>query len=178
MTLAELLAKQTKLKQEAETLLAAAEADGRDYTDAEDLRLEEIRADLTDVEDAVAAAKKRQERRRALGLDNAPAAADPAPIRRAAMDFATSEPDPARTWGYANVAEFANAVRNASDLGSGRPLDPRLLAAPTNVHQGGAASGEGYELPPQFRDEIWSLVPERSDFLSVVDAEPTSAREV
>lgn len=43
---------------------------------------------------------------------------------------------------------------------------------------GGASSGEGYEVPPEFRDSIFEVVSDLDEFGPLVDEEPTSKREV
>ncbi len=83
--------------------------------------------------------------------------------------------------GYESLAEFAVSVRHAC-LRTGAQ-DPRLAAlaghlplgaAPTNFHRE-TNSSEGWMVPPQMRDEIWQLVFEGTDLLSLLTMEPTNS---
>jgi HK97 family phage major capsid protein len=95
-----------------------------------------------------------------------------------------AEDDPKR--GFANVADFALAVKGACRPTAGHgDVDPRLLAfgqpgikaAPTNFHEEGH-SNDGYMVPPEYRADIWKLVFEDEDLLSLVNPEPTSSNAV
>jgi HK97 family phage major capsid protein len=108
-----------------------------------------------------------------------------------------SEDDPRR--GFANLADFATTVVRRSPAAAARngtQVDPRLIAsarldgalaladdgvggigaAPTGYHQEGhGSSGEGYMVPPEFRQEIWSLVFADDDLLALTKPETTSS---
>lgn len=96
----------------------------------------------------------------------------------------SNEPDPAQTYGFRDVGEFALAVRAVAGGGS---MDERLNAAiaaaanqnaaADNYHKGDSTN-DGYLLPPMFRQGIWELVEEIPDIVTMVDSEPTSARSV
>lgn len=87
------------------------------------------------------------------------------------------EDDP--MWGFQSYAEFGVAVMRASRPGGA--IDDRLsrFAAPANYHQE-TGSSEGYLVPPQMRDEIWSLTfaADGSEIIDRVNWEPTSSTEV
>lgn len=155
------------LQARGDALLKVAEDADRDLTAEENADFDAIKADIDEVKGAIAQHEAMAERRESLGV-----------IRTVpALDSITREPDPETTGGFADIAEFACAVRTAIRP-DGAQIDQRLLAAPTNVHQGGAGSGEGYMVPAQFRDEIFEVVAELDDFGPLVDEEPTTAREV
>lgn len=167
--LKELQQKQHDLKAEATALLDAAEKDGRDLAAAEETRYQAIEAELSALAGQIAAEERTAERRRSLGA-----------VRSAipALDSVTNEPNPALTGGFRDMAEFARAVRLAYAPG-GAQVDQRLFrAAPTNFHEGGGSAGEGFELPIQYRNDIWSLVLGMEGLINDVDMEPTSARQV
>lgn len=87
-------------------------------------------------------------------------------------------PASGQTDGFFNVAEFALSVCRATDPHGPRAVDSRL-AAPTNFHQeSGDANQTGYMVPAQFREEIWSLVNNNEDVISMVDSEPTNSNQV
>jgi HK97 family phage major capsid protein len=80
--------------------------------------------------------------------------------------------------GFTDAAEFGVAVRAA--FGPGGTVDERLtaiMAAPANymTESGGT---EGYLVPPQMRQDIWSLVWGQEDLLSQIDSEPTTSNQV
>ena len=95
------------------------------------------------------------------------------------------EPDPSRTGGFANLAEFATTVRMAS----GQFGDPtgavarlgeatQLMAAPTNFHRE-SGSSDGFMVPPAFREQVYELMlDDQAALLNAVDSEPTSGNQV
>ncbi|NMC84296.1 MAG: phage major capsid protein [Anaerolineaceae bacterium] len=85
------------------------------------------------------------------------------------------EDDPKR--GFADVADFALAVKSLYTPGGLR--DERLVmgAAPTDFHQESGAS-EGSMVPPAFRQEIWEVSLEEDALLPETDNEPTSSNSV
>lgn len=148
-------------------LLKTAEDEDRDLTEAEGAEFDKIAAEIDQVKAEIGTLERMAERRDALGV-----------IRSVpANDRISDEPNPETTAGFRDVAEFSVAVRAACRPGSGA-VDQRLMAAPTNFHTGGAASGEGYEVPAQFRDDIFEIVQSLDEFGGLVDEEPTMAREV
>lgn len=185
--LRELQQEQHDLKQEATALLdkADAENNGELTKEAED-RWKAIEARQKELADEIAKEQAKADRRRSLDAIHVarPTAPTGARPRVPAGDSVTDEPNPARTGGFRDIAELALCVRNACVPGG--VVDQRLVAlsvrgvnaAPTNFHEGSGSSGEGFELPIQYRDEIWQLVTELQDIFTAVDLEPTSARQV
>lgn len=168
--LKQLRQRQHDLKTEATALLDAADKRGEEMTAAEEKRFGEIETELSTVATDIATEERKAERRR--GLDAIATA--PAP----SVSASSNEVAPSRTDGFRSVGEFAIAVRAAATPGSAF-VDPRLRrAAPTNVHEGAGAAGEGFDLPVQYREDIWDLVIAQDGLLNVVDAEPTAARQV
>lgn len=157
---------------EYNTLLAK-----EDRTEEEDAKLAALDAELTALEtevtqlDASIAREEAASRRGALFAT----ASRIAPAGGGARTI--GEPDPERTGGYRHLAEFAVSVRNAQ-VGGGA-IDPRLTAAaPANFHQNGGAAGEGYLVPPEFSQTIWSLTFDGFSLLSAVSPEPTNSNVV
>jgi len=164
--LAELRAKLAGLKGQAMGMLDAAEAKGG-FDEATQAAYDAKKAEIEATQAEIGNVERLQEERRAMGAIEAPAQ----------LQNTVNDPNPATTGGFKGIDEFAVAVRNATRAGGGY-RDDRLMAAPTNVHQGGAASGEGFEVPVQFRNEIFQVVTAMDEFGPLVDEEPTSAREV
>lgn len=164
--IAELRAKLAGLKKQAMDMLDTAEAKGG-FDEAQQAAFDAKKAEITATTGEISAAEALQEERRAMGAIDAPAQ----------FQNRVNDPNPATTGGFKDIAEFATVVRSATRAGGGF-RDDRLMAAPTNVHQGGAASGEGFEVPVQFRDEVFEVVTELDEFGPLVDEEPTAAREV
>lgn len=161
--LAELRKRLGDLKAEGLQIVEAAESADRDMTEAEEARYDEIKAAVAETEAAIARTERLIEERRAMTVP--------------ANSTFVSEPNPATTGGFRSLGEFAVSVRRASVAGG--QVDPRLLASsPSNVHTGGAATGEGYMVPAEYRDGIWEVVQQLDDFGPLVDEEPTLAREV
>lgn len=156
-------------KAEGRAIIEAAEAEDRDLTDAESDALDEIETEVATLDDKVKEAASLAERRRNFE-----------PVRSAHGQNTVRDPNPATTGGFKDLGEFAVAVHGAVQAGRlGGSVDPRLRQmAVANTHQGGAASGEGYELPTEFRDVVWEIVSDFDEFGPLIDEEPTSARKV
>lgn len=163
--LAKLKKRHAALKAEGAKIVEAAEAADGVFTDEQEARFEEIEAELAEVQGDIEAEEKLAERRRKMGASTAltPAGAN-----------TVNDLDPELTGGFKDLGEFAVAVSNQV-LGG---VSDERLGALTNSHEGGGTSGEGYMLPPQYRDQIWDLVEEVDEFGGDIDEEPTSARAV
>lgn len=144
-----------------------------DRTDEDDQKLTAIDAEITAIEAEVstldATIADEEKRARRAGIFAASGTGHRHPIT-------TNEPNPATTGGYRGISEFAVAVRNA--VVNPGEVDERLRASPTGYHQNQGAAGEGYLVPPQFREAIWELVFGERDLLSLITTEPTSSNAV
>lgn len=170
-----LLQERADLVAEAKKIFAAATTEGRDLTEAEKTRDDEINARLT----ALAGDIAREERRREWERTVAPAVPDGnvQAGQRAQMSVRErAEDDPRR--GFRNLADFALSVRQASLPGGSVDERLRIGAAPTSYHETGGTAGEGYMVPPAMRQEIWNVVNEIDSLLSEVESEPTSSNSV
>ena len=167
--LADLKKRLAELKADGQKIVVAAEAAGGEFSAEQDTAFAAIEAEIATVQADIAAAEKLAERRRSM--DGLPAGGT---ATRAAGQFDVGGGDPALTGGFADIGEFAVAVHNKVLGGAG---DDRLVAV-ANVHEGGGGSGEGYMLPPEYRDQVWELVSEVDEFGPLIDEEPTSARQV
>jgi len=170
-----LLQERADLVNEAKAIFAAAETEGRDLTDVEKGRDDAINARLTALAGDIAREERRRENERTVAA--VPDANMAAGMRGIESVRERAEDDPRR--GFSSLADFAIAVKNASVPGG--QVDGRLLigAAPSNYHQGtGGSSGEGYNIPPQMRAEIWEVVTGDDSLLNDVENEPTSGNSV
>jgi len=89
------------------------------------------------------------------------------------------EDDPRR--GFKSLAEFAMLTRSAVTNQATADQMGRLYraGAPTNVMQeAGGVSGEGFLVPPQFRQEIFQLVFADEGILQSLSPEPTDSNSV
>lgn len=158
-----LLQKRTDLLKEQSAIFLDAEKAGS-MTDEQKQRDDAIYAELATVKGDI----QRYERQ----MDTARTA----PAMQITGGRPMVEDDPKR--GFANLGDFALAVRAAYTPG-GR-VDERLNygAAPTNYHQESGAD-EGRMVPPAFKADIFEAVTTGDDsLLSVVDSEPTSSNVV
>lgn len=170
---AELRAEGERLEAEMSRLAAA---DSR--TEEQNARLAELQTSLREWEaraevarDALESAEEAH--RRAALLDGL--------VIRPGARIGSTEPDPAQTGGFRNLADFALSVQRASTPGHPHPVDHRLAAlhaAPSNFHQE-RGSADGYMVPPAFREQIWELMlAEEGALLNMVDMEPTASNQV
>lgn len=165
-TLAELKKQLTALKAEGNTMLDAVDAASGEWSDEQSVRYAAIEAEVDVVTADIEKAEKLADARRQMN-------AIPAGGRNLVHDL-----NPELTGGFADIGEFATAVVSSVRANQqGGTLDPRLVAM-SNTHQGAGGSGEGYMLPPQYRDQVWELVNQFDEFGPLIDEEPTSAREV
>jgi HK97 family phage major capsid protein len=181
-TIKQLKTERDALKAKGLALIEAAQAGERDLTEAEETQLSAIETDLETLHGQIAAMEAREERRMRLAGTGAvtasPGAASVPTATRVQVGADRATLDPRA--GFANVAEFARAVRAANPQVPGMHTDERLgrlYATPTGFHRESGAN-EGYLVPPEFRDRIWELVFEADNLLAQVDTEPTSANQV
>lgn len=168
-------AKAGKLKVEALNVLLDKEA----LTDTESAQLTVLEAEVDALEqnvaelDAEITAEEKKARRASLfgtaSLSSGCGGGGPA------LATVVNDLNPERTSGFHNLAEFAVSVRSAM---TGGGLDPRLVAAPSNVHQNQGASGEGFEVPTAYSEQIWSLVFAENDLLALCNPEPTNSNAI
>ncbi len=179
--LKELQQRQHDLKGEATALLDAADKEARDLSTDEEARYSAIEGDLKKLAGEIEREQKTADRRRTL---EAVSPRTSVPGTTSSASITSNEPDPSQTGGFRNLAEFARAVRTACTPETRHAIDPRLtnragpMAGPANTMQGNGTSGEGFELPVMFRDQIWELVTDMDGLINDVDMEPTEARQV
>lgn len=168
--LAELKRRLAALQKEGQDIVAAAEAtESGEFTEAQDERFAQIETEIAETKSAIMAQETLAERRRTMGGTSS---------LTPALATTVNDPNPETTAGFKDIGEFAKAVHGAVQANRiGGSVDQRLTAL-TNSHEGGGSAGEGYSLPPQFRDEVWELVTEFDEFGPLIDEEPTGAREV
>jgi len=160
------------LKAEGLAIIELADAGDRDLTDDETEALEANEAERTKVQASIKSAEKLAKQRRemeARTVTRAPAGAN-----------MVNEANPALTGGFADIGEFARAVHGAVQATQhGGVVDERLTQLSMNATmQGGGSAGEGYSLPPQYRDAVWEIVQGFDEFGPLIDEEPTAHREV
>lgn len=154
-----------------------------DRTEAETADLAALDTELTTLETEVEAldndiAAEEKSIRRA-GLFEAPARGLN-PARGSARTV--GEPTPGMG-GFKALSEMALSVRTAM---TGGRLDPRLAelngpelgAAPANFEQNQGSAGEGFLVPPDFRQQIWELVFDGTDLINMVTPTPTNSNNI
>lgn len=166
MNLAEMKARLEELKADASALLDSVDAEGRDMTAEEANEFDRLESEIKTLKGKIERTEKAAAFRREMAKPRA---------SRPAGDAVSDEPNPTTTGGFKSLAEFAHSVRS---FATGGDLDQRLMAAPSNVHQGDGGSGEGFLLPAEYREQVWNAVSEVDDFLSRFTLTPTAARSV
>lgn len=168
-----LLQERADLVAESRGIFALADADGRDLTDEEKARDDQIHARLM----VVAKEIDREERRRqwereavAVPDGNMAAGRGVQSVRERVED------DPNR--GFRNIADFALTVRRAQLPGGSVDERLRIGAQPASFHETGGTAGEGYMVPPAMRQAIWEVVTELGSLLEDVESEPTAGNSV
>lgn len=170
--------------------MKAAETKLSDLTDKADAaaatvnatadEIESVQAAITAKEVQARAARAFRGRAAALAMSGALATTSLTAPALAGARILGEELNPELTGGYGSIAEFALDVRA---VGTDHPMPERLqqlLAAdPSNALSGAGDFGEGFPVPPAFRQEVWDLVMgEELDLFNMVDAEPTERSSV
>jgi HK97 family phage major capsid protein len=127
-----------------------------------EVEVDAIETELAALDVEIATEEKAQKR---ATLFNAPPA----------RSIIVNDIDPARTGGFANLAEFALAVR---DRFTGGGMDPRFGAAPANFESNQGSAGEGMLVPTEYRDQIWGIAFPDNDLLSMCNQEPTNSNSI
>lgn len=178
MNLKDLIARLKTLKAEATAILDEADKNnGGDLTEEQEAQYD---AKMTEIE-KVNASIDRLKKLNAVDdtVDDLEASAG----RQAQPNAAGSqvrvrdnrEDDP--TAGFSGLGDFALAVQGACMPGGDRDQRLNILGAPSNFHQENGSS-DGYEVPPQFRNEIIEVMSQTDDLASMVDNEPTASNQV
>ncbi len=168
-----LVDERAQLVAEGNRIFETAEREGRDLTDAEKARDDEINTRLEAIKTELAREERRRERERTIEPVQ-----DPLGQARARGLIPLDGPDP--RGGFADMSDFALSVVQACRPG-GR-VDERLRAlqygaAPSDYHQE-SGTAEGYLVPSEFRQTIWELVFNGEDILGMVSPEPTASNSV
>lgn len=168
--LAELQKRLAALKHKCRDIIAAADRDNDgELTAEQDTEFSALEVEIEEVEASIAAEQKLIERRRKLAASTALSPAGHNTV---------NDLNPETTAGFKDLGEFAVAVHGAVQAGRVGGIVDSRLAALAGSHEGGGSAGEGYALPPQYRDEVWELVNEFDEFGPLIDEEPTDKREV
>ncbi|KAE8545353.1 phage major capsid protein [Marinobacter nauticus] len=178
MNLKDLIARLKTLKAEATAILDEADKNnGGDMTEEQEAQYD---AKMTEIE-KVNASIDRLKKLNAVDdtVDDLEASAG----RQAQPNAAGSQvrvrdnrgDDP--TAGFSGLGDFALAVQGACMPGGDRDQRLNILGAPSNFHQENGSS-DGYEVPPQFRNEIIEVMSQTDDLASMVDNEPTASNQV
>jgi len=163
--------KRTDALLEQERQLATAAQRGNGLTDDEKRRDDELSASVEELDAEIARYQ------RVIGRDRE-ATQPPARDDRSAAFNGD------RRWGYTDIAQFARDVRVACQPGGRIPerlaaMQAALQAAPSNyIQEASGADGSGYEVPPQFKADIFELVFTDAGLLEEVDSEPTNSSSV
>ncbi|ATG47603.1 phage major capsid protein [Celeribacter ethanolicus] len=168
-TLAELKKRLAELKAEGMKMVDAAESAGGTFTEDQETKFAAIESEIAQVEEDIKEREKLDERRRSMKGSTA---------LTPAGQNTVNDLNPETTGGFKDIGEFAVAVHGAVRAGMrGGTIDDRLVAV-DGVHTGGGDAGEGYALPPAYRDSVWELVNDFDEFGGLIDEEPTEKREV
>lgn len=158
-----LLQEKNELIAEGKQMFERADKELRDLSDEEKSRDDAINARL----DALNADIQRHEARRERERSS------PAMARIEMRE--RNDDDPKR--GFADIAEFALAVKGLYTPGGAQDMRLLIGAAPTDYHQE-SGSSEGRMVPPAFRQEVWEVATEEDALLPETDNEPTGSNAV
>lgn len=179
--------RQQALMEASQGIMARAEAESRDLTDAERTEIEGQTAEFDGLERDIGlrnrvAAQNAVLTARPGRVTEPDDAVDDAPQNRTTPALQNRAPAQPRatangTNGFRGLGEFANAVRHASQRGG--DLDPRLrnAAVSTYGNEGTGADG-GFAVPPDMRSEILTKVFNEDSLLTLTDRLQSSSNTI
>lgn len=185
--------RQQALMESSTAILARAESESRDLTDAERTEVDGLAAEFDGLERDIGL-RERVAAQNALLTSPRGRATEPDPIEGddpQALRNAAPQPNQQRqvaprapaqprataggNGGFRHLGDFANSVRMAS-MRAGGDLDARLRnAAPTTYGNEGAGADGGFLVPPDFRNEILSKVFGEDSLLARTDRMQSSS---
>jgi HK97 family phage major capsid protein len=160
-TLRALLQKKEGLIKDARAITGAAEAAGRELTDAETTQHAALVASLQSVNASIARESELIEAEQSLQIPAAAAITGGAP---------RIEQDPKR--GFSSFGEFASALISQA---VNHTMDDRLrigAAAPSTYGNEASGTDGGFAVPPTYGNEIWQMSLEEDAFLPLTDNMP------
>lgn len=187
--------RQQQLMESSQTILARAEGENRDLTDAERTEVDGLTAEFDGLEREINLRERVQTQNailtapRGRQTDPDPIEGDdpPPPAQPRAQAQAPRQPErraPAEpratargTGGFRHLGDFANAVRLGTMRGG--ELDPRLrnAAVSTYGNEGTGADG-GFAVPPDFRTEILAPIFNEDSLLALTDRLQSSSNTI
>lgn len=185
--------RQAELTEAQTTILATADAEGRELTVEEGQQLDELSAEFDRLDNEINRRARAQTQFEAITA-SAGRQADPdptpdEPIAAATPSVRNAAPSarvPAAprisangNYGFRNFGEFALAVRNANPTFGGQP-DQRLVknaSLSTYGNEGSGADG-GFAVPPDFRSEIMTKVFGEDSLVGRTDRQVTTSNQI
>jgi HK97 family phage major capsid protein len=152
------------------TLEGNALAEAQAQADALEATIDQLATEVGTVKESITVEERRASRAAIFGA----AHITPPGTRPAAT---AADPHEGGTAGFRSMADFALSVRSVA---LGNAPDPRLLATtlPAGVMRNSGAAGEGFLVPPDFRDAIWEIVSDPDDIVNRTDTSPTESNSV
>lgn len=166
VSLDELRTRVTNFQNDAEAIIAAADADDRDLTDEELAQVETLRESIDRTTAQITAREAISVTATTRGRRTDPEPRTPNAPARGTVPAVPRAPDNGRG-GFSNFGEFARTVR----MSGGGQVDNRLQvlnAASTSGSEGVGADG-GFAVPPEFRRDIWTKVMGEESLISRAD---------
>lgn len=177
--------RQTALLESSQAILARAEAESRDMTNAERTEVEGLTAEFDTLEREIGLRERVIQQNALLatprGRRTEPDPVEPvAPVNNAAPAPRVPAQPAVRAGGnsgFRHFGEFANAVRMGAQRGG--DLDPRLrnAAASTYANEGAGADG-GFVVPPDFRTAILAKVFGEDSLIARTDRMQSSSNTI
>lgn len=177
-TIESLRARQQEIQDESQTLIDAADEEGRDLTDEE---LTTIRANTSKASGLGAQIEAREAvvpaapgtNRRTISDASASASAAPSGAQQGRTVPAAPRPN-ARTGGFRHLGEFASCVRAAAMRDE--PAHQRIVNA-LGMNEGVGEDG-GFLVPAEFREAIMKIVEGEDSLLAMCDSSTTARNAV
>jgi len=177
--------RQVDLMESSTAIMARAEAENRDLTDAERTEAEGLAAEFDRIEGEVNLRERVAAQNATLAAPRGRVTeADDAPLAEATAARPAARTVPAQprataggTAGFRGLGEFALAVRNSYVRGG--DLDPRLRnAAMTTYGNEGTGADGGFAVPPDYRSEILTKMFNEDSLLALTDRLQSSSNTI
>lgn len=174
MDIKQLRARLSEIRDEAQAIVDAADANTENpghMSDEQAAQFDSLMSEREQVEESI----KRLETLEGMEQPAPRQTKQPQPKDPVAQVRPRVEDDPMR--GFKDAGDFALSVKSASLPGGEFDERLKVLGAPTGFHRE-TSSADGYMVPPQVREEVWSLVFANEGILSSVSPEPTESNQV
>ena len=181
MNLKALRERRAAVQAKIDAIIALADKDqGGILTEEQSGQIETLEAEWTSVNRSIAAVEKNESRRAFLSAPAPARAVVDNAVIASTIEVVGQQEGP--RGGFRSLAHFAADVRavvtNTRPSEAWAPYMERINAAATSPHNEGVGIDGGFEVPAEYRQQLWRLAFTEDDVLSLFTPQPTASNQV